>query len=277
MTPILGCSRFLGDPLETLWAWPTTPCSMSDTQCPPIRPLEVNVHPSSLLQLRSCLRPSGDPQVTTLPSNPGVTPCRPGVPRLTFLLRETVASGRNGAGAAAGWVRVLVLAAGGQCAGGEGAGAGEEHVAGQARLQAGGVGKAGLPPPTAQALVRQRPLKTLLWRLLPRQGRTWAQSGPGHGHCPQECLPVLTSVVLTHPASIFAPFLVKAPPFPPRDSSTTTHSPLGSGGSTPPSSSRKGREGGGPSWTSEGRPLLGTLGTERCWREPSESPQGAPA
>lgn len=44
---------------------------------------------------------------------------------------------------------MLVLAAGGQRAGGEGAGAGEEHVAGQACLQAGGVGKAGLTPPTA--------------------------------------------------------------------------------------------------------------------------------
>ena len=48
---------------------------------------------------------------------------------------------------------MLVLAAGGQRAGGEGAGAGEEHVAGQARLQAGRVGEAGLPTPTAQTLI----------------------------------------------------------------------------------------------------------------------------
>lgn len=58
---------------------------------------------------------------------------------------------------------MLVLAAGRQRAGGEGAGAGEEHVAGQARLQAGRAGKAGLPPPAAQALIGQGPLQALLW------------------------------------------------------------------------------------------------------------------
>lgn len=88
-------------------------------------------------------------------------------PRLTFLLWEAVAGrggggGRAGAGAA-GRVGVLVLAAGGQRAGGEGAGAGEEHITGQARLQAGRVGEAGLPTPAAQTLVRQRPLQALLW------------------------------------------------------------------------------------------------------------------
>lgn len=75
------------------------------------------------------------------------------MPRLTFLLWEAIAIGWNGAGCPAGGVGVLVLAAGGQCAGGEGAGAGEEHIAGQAGLQAGRAGKAGLPAPTTQALI----------------------------------------------------------------------------------------------------------------------------
>lgn len=55
---------------------------------------------------------------------------QPQMPRLTFLLWEAVASGWTGAGCPAGWVRVLVLAAGGQRAGGEGTGTGEEHIAG---------------------------------------------------------------------------------------------------------------------------------------------------
>lgn len=54
---------------------------------------------------------------------------------------------------AAGWEGVLVLAAGGQRAGREGAGAGEEHIAGQPWLQAASVGEAGLPASTAQALI----------------------------------------------------------------------------------------------------------------------------
>lgn len=89
---------------------------------------------------------------------------------LTFLLWEAIAGGCKGAGRPAGWVGVLVLAAGGQCAGGEGASAGEEHIAGQPRLQAGGAGEAGLPAPAAQALIRQCPLQALLRGLLPRQG-----------------------------------------------------------------------------------------------------------
>lgn len=98
--------------------------------------------------------------------------CSPQMPRLTFLLWEAIASGWNGVGCPAGWVGVLVLAAGGQCAGREGAGAGEEHVAGQARLQAGRAGIAGLPASATQALIRQCPLQALLGGLLPRQGQT---------------------------------------------------------------------------------------------------------
>lgn len=86
--------------------------------------------------------------------SPGRLPRQPQGPGLTFLLWEAVAGRRDGAGAAAArGVGVLVLAAGGQRAGGEGAGAAEEHIAGQARLQAGSVGEAGFPPPAAQTLI----------------------------------------------------------------------------------------------------------------------------
>lgn len=110
-----------------------------------------------------CLPPAVHPT-----SQPRGT-CSSQMPRLTFLLWEAIAIGWNGAGCPAGGVGVLVLAAGGQCAGGEGAGAGEEHIAGQAWLQAGRAGKAGLPAPTAQALIRQCPLQALLGGLQPRQ------------------------------------------------------------------------------------------------------------
>lgn len=106
-----------------------------------------------------------------------------------------------------------MLAAGGQCAGGKGAGAGEEHITGQAGLQTGRVGKAGLPPPTAQTLVGQRSLQALLRRLLLRQGRArravmaWPVATNITGFFLS-----WTSMVLTHSASISASFLDKSTP-----------------------------------------------------------------
>lgn len=195
------------------------------------------------------------------------------VPGLTFLLREAVAGGRGGAGAA-GRVGVLVLAAGGQRAGGEGAGAGEEHVAGQARLQAGRVGKAGLPTPAAQALVRQRPLQALLWRLLPRQG--WeagrpARSRPGPARVAvlRGFFPSWTSAVFTQPPTISAPFLVNVYSdfllgIPPTRSAAhlilerRPHPPA-------PGEVREGR--GDPSWSLRASHWWGPCGTE-CWLPP---------
>lgn len=169
------------------------------------------------------------------------------VPGLTFLLREAVAGGRDGAGAA-GRVGVLVLAAGGQRAGGEGAGAGEEHVAGQARLQAGRVGKAGLPTPAAQALVRQRPLQALLWRLLPRQGweagrQAWSRPGPARVAVLRGFFPSWTSAVFTQPPTISAPFLVNVLQFSPGDPSYPLCSPPYSRGPTHPPAPGEVREG----------------------------------
>lgn len=108
-------------------------------------------------------------------------------PGLTSLLWEAIA-GCRASGGAPRHVRVWVLAACGQRAGREGAGAGEDHIARQAGLGA-GAGKAGLTASTAQALVRQCPLQALLRGLW--QGQD-GHAGPGAWpleatSCPRLC------------------------------------------------------------------------------------------